>query len=248
MINDVERQIDEAGNIQYNFTSYDIRDKLKIPKLEDFASRKEFNEWKYETEKFNKGVSAHSKIVKNKHGVNATEYLLTVAENTVKRANENAEKERKKLKDKPFISRGKVVDTALERQALLRRPQALGFSKTEFDFGNQHTFLDFSRNFTNLIRKGDADYYNWRKETMKENFIELLVRAFHSDSNELVYRLSQITPDEFYEMYLMFDELDFDLYYNLDGEASGEIKQLLQIEHYVEMYEEGKLNFDLKGF
>ena len=54
----------------------DLRDEIKIPKLEDFGRRKEFNAWVREAERFRARGNDQYQFVKNQYGVSASKKQL----------------------------------------------------------------------------------------------------------------------------------------------------------------------------
>lgn len=82
-------------------------------------------------------------------------------------------------------------------------------------------------------------------ERMKENFIIALEGSFNSLADELIKKIKDVPADDFYEIYLQFDEFDFD-YFDTEGQTvvadETEVGQMLK---YIEMYENGSINKDL---
>ena len=80
---------------------------------------------------------------------------------------------------------------------------------------------------------------------MIENFIDILKLSFHSGADELIEELKKINPDDFYEMYLMFDEFDFSLFDSegqMLGADEGTIAQMLS---YAKAFNNGELDLSL---
>jgi hypothetical protein len=189
--------------------SYDIRTKLNIPSLESFKTKKDFDEWSYEQRKFTSGRSPHFKFFKNEHGTVFTDYAKIVLENKEAKAQKEAEKEREKVADKPFVKGHGTVEQNL---MLMNRPKALGFNKIKIDFNFLWNKADIERKLTGLTVKGSPDYYLEKKQTMKENFASLIEQSFNSDGVALANMIRDISPEDFYEIYMSYN-WDFDYVY-----------------------------------
>jgi hypothetical protein len=233
----------------------DIRDKMNVPSLESFSSRKEFNEWKYETEKFNKGVSSRSKFKRNIHGLAVTEQFMLVAENLNKKEIRLAKKLRDRIISQPFTVGG-VEQGSMEQRLLTmgrNNPQNIHIPKP-FDFSQVKTLSRLKEVFDNMKNRSSEEKMNRRLERFKELYMESLERQFNSDADDVLEMIKEIPADVFYEMYkiedvfeILFDPSPQEGYSVQWVDESNMSSQLGRIESYLERYYRGELNFDLKG-
>jgi hypothetical protein len=230
----------------------DVSAEIQLPKsIHDFDSKGAYEDWRKNVENFtNRGNKAYQ-FVKNQHGVVASKKdIQEIAEKT-KIGNEITEKINKEMEKKPFISDGKVVTTVGERRRLVSKPDTAGIKEmADFDFekiGSQKE-LENKREMAN--KRAEESYYEYRREIMKQNFINQVAMSHNSDADDLVKLMKNIPADDFYEMYMMFDEMDFAVYdsegqYIGADEPANHVKKLTS---YVNRYYKKGLDMDYKDF
>ena len=97
----------------------------------------------------------------------------------------------------------------------------------------------------NHIEIADAVYE--RMEQMRENFISMFSDTDDEDNEEIVDRIREINPRDFYEMYLMIPEMAFEDWDSDTGSyISGDKNPSEVIGYYLDLYESGKLDLTLK--
>lgn len=224
----------------------DLSNEVELPSLESFQDRQSFNEWKNKASSFTNRANTHYQFKKNEHGVTASKFLINKIERDTKRAQKMADKLREEATDKPFISGGKEQGTVGQRLLMMGKPTTAGISRPpDFHFGKIRSYRDLEKKAKNMAERAEHGYFDRRMEKMKENFMEILSLSFNSDADPLIEKLKRVPAEDFYEMYLMFDEFDFDLYDSEGNYVDGDIKQL---ENYVDRYLAGDIDFSLKGF
>lgn len=255
IIHDVSR--DENGQI--TLTTFDIRSKLSIPSLDSFKTRKEFNEWKESTQKFNSGKSPHSKFTKNKNGMVFTDYFKTVGENLEYKAEFQSRKEREKTANIPVERNGKVIGTLGQFAQLRKRPELLGYQPFKFNLNDFFNTQQVGKWLEKGVAKGTGEDIRQKKQTMMENWIKIIQWNFNSDADEIVEKVRQMGPDEFYEFYkynvndvvdhkwISFEYLPYpqkDGSYNEDNDLMDTVdgaRDLINlIDHDLEVYERKK--------
>lgn len=238
----------KARRIKQN---YNIDVDIELPKIESFSTRKEYNRWKEKTQDFTNRYNRDYQYVKNRYGVVASKSEIRQAEHLTAVAQRRARDVIERAQTKPFIQGGKDTgQTVGQRMQVMGKPNAGGVNvPADFNFNNINTRRRFEERLDKTKNMADKGYYEERNKTMRDNFINILELSFNSDADELVERLKNVNPDDFYEIYLMFEEFDFSLY---DSEGVVDMEEGLnhvrQMMSYLDRYDEGKLNFDLKGF
>ncbi len=228
----------------------DLSDEIKIPKLEEFSTRKEFNEFKEKIRSFTNRNNLNYQFVKNKYGVVANKKQINEIIRNTKKAQKLAKEQIKEVENLPTVAGGKKQKATVGQKMLqMGRPNAGGINiPKDFNFDTIQTKRELLRKEKNMREKAYPEYYDWRKEQMKMNFMKMLELAYNSDANDVVEKISKIPPDDFYEMYLMFEEFDFNNYDSEGQSIINEDNNLRRLESYVNAYYEGKVDLDLKAF
>lgn len=235
LINDVERSSDGS----FQLKQFDIRERMKVPSLDSFSSRKEFNAWKEQQMLFTSGKSPHFKFTKNKFGMIGTDYLLTVMENTTYKANREAKKEQEKLKGKPYYPQAK------QEMLKMKESDILGFAKFKFDFKEVYSPQNLMKKFEGGMAKRSPENIHRLKGIMKDNWMKVIEFNFHSLADDLISKIRGMSPEEFYDFYMMNKEEEgIEFRYmpspqDYDGDvefADGQEKLLYNIEHLVDTY------------
>lgn len=224
---------------------------IYIPDKKDFSSVKEFNEWTKDMKWFTSRTNKRFQYEKNEHGVVANKQELYDAKTFTDVSRKITEKINKEIEKKPFISNNVIRGTVKERRQMMAKPDTGGINQlNEFDFSKITSRRQFERKLERAEERADERYYEKRMETMKQNYINQVAMSFNSDADELVELMKGIPADDFYEMYNMFDEMDF-AEYDSEGQYIGADEpsnHVSKLKSYVNRYYEKKLDFDLKGF
>ena len=228
----------------------DISDKIAVPKrITDFKTRKEFNEWKENAKHFTNRYNLELQFKTNAHNVTASVADIQRTQRATKRAKEIAKKLKKEAVEKPFVSGGKVQGTVGQQLLQMGKPNTAGITEPrDFDFNDMKDRKQFDKRMESMEKRASNEYFSNRMETMKNNFIKILGLSFNSDAEELIEKIRSVPADDFYEMYLMFDEFDFDLYDSDNDGGYADSSHIAQMMSYIEIYERGGVDFDLKGF
>jgi hypothetical protein len=224
---------------------------VSIPNKEDFTSRKEFNQWKKKMKEFTDRSKKNYQFEKNQYNIVGSEKLLRQIEKDTKESQHLADKERAKLEGLPFFSRfKKQYETTSQRIAISGdESRKTGvYRPDDFDFENVRDISSLLDKSENVHVKANTEYYDRRKEKMKENFIKILQLQFNSDADELIEKLESIPADYFYEMYIMIDEFDFNEYSSDGNDDMRNMDNLQMMMGYVDAFHSGLIDFMLKGF
>ena len=218
----------------------DLSSKIDIPSLDSFNSRSEFNQWVKQVERFRNRSASDYQFEKNEYGVVATKKQLNKIERQTRKAQKLADEKIKSLEDVPFYSGGKEQGTVG-----LQRPAKSGiYRPNDFNFNKVMSRQRLREIAEAMEKKSKPEYYDERLIRMKQNFIAILEGSFNSLADELVNRIKDIPPDDFYQLYLMFDEFDFD-YFDTDGQSiTADETSVGQMLKYIDMYERGDINME----
>lgn len=225
-----------------------LTDEINIKPLESFTTRKEFNEFVQQASSFTNRNNLKYQFVQNVYGLTASKSEINKITRDTKQAQRIAEKLQRDAIHKPFISGGKEQGTVGQRLLQMGKPSTAGIVRPpDFNFQSIHTKQQFEKKKKNMEERSDEKFFDKRMEKMKDNFMKILDLNFNSDAERLNDKLKNVPADDFYEMYLMFDEFDFDLYDSENAGGFSDEGNLRQMEEYVDNYILGRVNMDLKG-
>jgi hypothetical protein len=185
----------------------DLSDEIKLPSLSSFTSRKEFNNFKEDINKFNKGLKNDYKIVKNDMGESLTKKQVKEYE--------------RKQKESIRLAKEHYEKTTAEQQKIFLKPNNLDIPRNiPWQTLNRK---DFEQRLENLTKRSDPDYFNERDELFKTNYIKSVLGSFNEREvvDEIVELIQAIPADKFYDIYKEFLEyFDFELF-DSEGQTVG---------------------------
>jgi hypothetical protein len=186
----------------------DLTDEISLPSLSSFQTRKEFNNFKEDINKFNKGLKNDYKIVKNDQGIAFTKKEVKNYERKQKEAIQLAEEH--------------YAKTKTENQKIFLKPSNLDIPR-KIDLNDIKTRENFKTRMENLTKRSNPDYFNERDELFKTNYIKSILGSFNEREvvNEIVELIQAIPADRFYDIYKEYiDYFDFELF-DSEGQAVG---------------------------
>src|SRR5699024_3422087 len=105
----------------------DLSDEVRLPSsIDEFSTRKDFNEWKQEMSSFTNRANTNYQFVKNKYDVVASKKQLFKIEQDTKEAQRIAKEEIQKHLDKPVYHKGKKIGTVEDRTLHMSTPDVTG--------------------------------------------------------------------------------------------------------------------------
>jgi hypothetical protein len=178
----------------------DLTDEISLPSLSSFQNRKEFNNFKEDINKFNKGLKNDYKIVKNEKGESFTK----------KKVKEYEKKEKEAIR----LAKEHYEHTTAEQQKIFLKPNNLDIPRVIpwKDLSKK----DFNQRLENLTKRSDPQFFNERDERFKENYIKTIQGSFNENSMvaSIVEMLEDIPADYLIQVYkenlALFDFEQFD--------------------------------------
>lgn len=169
------------------------------------------------------------KTIKNEReafSVPASEYNRFMK--LVKKANKQRlttkRKVEKMLKPPEFMKKSKVkTNSILEAmQGVLQEPKMEFLQPLSNSLSMVHSLEEFRQRLSSFEKRADSKYIAERISQMKENYIHAILNqenGLFSGSNDdavsrIVSRISKMSDDDFYAMYLSDEDLDFTYIYN----------------------------------
>jgi hypothetical protein len=186
--------------------------------------------------------------MKNDFGVVATKSEINKIKRDTKKAQRVAETILKESEMKPIIQNGKVVATQ-GQERLMMGGRNKGISvPNDFDFSKVRSKSRLKEVAENMEKKAKGQFYRDRSKKMQDTFIRELAEAFNSDANDLIEKLKKLDPEEFLDMYNMYESFDFPNFYLMEYvDDSVQDMYLRKMETDVERYING-VDPSLKGF
>lgn len=208
-----------------------------MPKLNEFRTRKQFNEWKEQVATFTNRANLDYQFVKNDFGVVANKKQLMQIKQNTKRAQREAKALIRKQQNKPVIYRGKQIATQGQRMQMMASEDAGGITvPPDFDFNKMRTERQFEDKSRAMELRADKEYFDKKMERMQLNFMDALAIYFNGEADELIEMVDQLSAKEFWEMYQMFDEFDFDAFYRDGRDDDSDLGNIKQMEDYTMKY------------
>jgi hypothetical protein len=197
----------------------DLTDEISLPSLSSFQTRKEFNNFKEDINKFNKGLKNDYKIVKNEKGESFTK----------KKVKEYERKEKEAIR----LAKEHYEKTTAEQQKIFLKPNNLDIPRVIpwKDLSKK----DFNQRLENLTKRSDPQFFNDRDERFKENYIKSIQGSFNENSMvaSIVEMLEEIPADYLIQVYkenlALFDFEQFDS----EGQEVGADMQDLEKIHQI---------------
>lgn len=230
----------------------DLSGAVDLPSLDDFGTRDEFNQWKQDVGSFTNRYNLRYQFVTNPYGVTASKSEINEIERMRKREQRVAREEYNRVKDKIIHQGGKPFATVEQRTTHFSMPDVTGVTiPKDFDFSKVRSQRRLDEIKEIGERRQYPEHYDWRKEQMKMNFMKGLEESYDSEADELIDRLANLPPDDFYFLYIGNTEFDFDELFYEDGEAvgitnrEGHINKMMNV---LDRFEREIRNPDLDGF
>ena len=215
----------------------DLTSEVTLPKIQSFQTRKQYNQWKEQVQSFTNRANLDYQYVKNAFGTVASKKELNEMKRKTKIAQERARKLISGQIDKPWLMKGKVRATQGQRMQMMAKDGIGGVSvPPDFDFNKMRTQRQFTERKEAIDDKMDPKYYDKKMARMQLNFMDILSLSFGEEADELLIMLNELTPKEFWELYDMFKEFDFQDYDSDGQNVRAGIDQLRMLEGYTEAF------------
>lgn len=202
---------------------------IKTKPIKEFGSRKEYNEFVKQSKKF---IDRRNfRYVKNPHGVVLRREEYEQIKKDVEKINRRNKRKLNKIDKKTFTSRGKKTDTrVIDRRLMLDlRYDYL----RDMDFKKRWQTLQTAQDVENYAEKAAnraRDEYELETQNLfKNNYIKSLQNVFGSNANAIIDKVNEMSPEEFEQLYLTEDIVDFDFNYDDQIEVDSKLGYLNMI-------------------
>lgn len=202
---------------------------IKTKPIKEFGSRKEYNEFVKQSKKF---IDRRNfRYVKNPHGVVLRREEYEQIKKDVEKINRRNKRKLNKIDKKTFTSRGKKTDTRVIDRRLMLDPR-YDYLR-DMDFKKRWQTLQTSQDVENYAEKAAnraRDEYELETQNLfKNNYIKSLQNVFGSNANAIIEKVNEMSPQEFEQLYLTEDIVDFDFNYDDQIEVDSKLGYLNMI-------------------
>lgn len=228
----------------------DLTGDVFIPEsIESFGTREGFNKWKESVSSFTNPANLHYQFVKNEQGVAISKAEKNRMEREAKRIQRRTEEFYDKFKDRPFIAGGKETGMTVQDMMGLTKEGTGGVRQLDdFEFDEVKTQEDLERIRRRIEKRADPEYFDKTMKTLKDNFIRSVEGSFNSLADELIEELRKLPPNEFYELFMTYGEIDFAMFDSEGEKVTATEGTIHQIMSYIEEFKRDQSIQDLKGF
>lgn len=202
---------------------------IKTKPIKEFGSRKEYNEFVKQSKKF---IDRRNfRYVKNPHGVVLRREEYEQIKKDVEKINRRNKRKLNKIDKKTFTSRGKKTDTRVIDRRLMLDPR-YDYLR-DMDFKKRWQTLQTVQDVENYAEKATnraRDEYELETQNLfKNNYIKSLQNVFGSNANAIIEKVNEMLPEEFEQLYLTEDIVDFDFNYDDQIEVDSKLGYLNMI-------------------
>lgn len=202
---------------------------IKTKPIKEFGSRKEYNEFVKQSKNF---IDRRNfRYVKNPHGVVLRREEYEQIKKDVEKINRRNKRKLNKIDKKTFTSRGKKTDTRVIDRRLMLDPR-YDYLR-DMDFKKRWQTLQTAQDVENYAEKAAnraRDEYELETQNLfKNNYIKSLQNVFGSNANAIIEKVNEMSPEEFEQLYLTEDIVDFDFNYDDQIEVDSKLGYLNMI-------------------
>lgn len=202
---------------------------IKTKPIKEFGSRKEYNEFVKQSKNF---IDRRNfRYVKNPHGVVLRREEYEQIKKDVENINRRNKRKLNKIDKKTFTSRGKKTDTRVIDRRLMLDPR-YDYLR-DMDFKKRWQTLQTAQDVENYAEKAAnraRDEYELETQNLfKNNYIKSLQNVFGSNANAIIEKVNEMSPEEFEQLYLTEDIVDFDFNYDDQIEVDSKLGYLNMI-------------------
>lgn len=245
---------------QTGFSTDIIREELGIdtPSLNEFKSgkafntRDEYNKWKRQVSKVNKRGYKPLELETNKKGMKYPKMIKDIGERETSLAQQNVDEMIEDYKDMPFYVDDEERGTVSNRELMVPDSESFGLYKPDnFNIDNFTNPKSVEKNIYRNKERQTEDYYYERKKQMRDNFASIFESSDDLEKSALANTIRSIDPNDFYEIYLQFDNFDFDEWDSETGNiiTNDPSRDLELVKYYFDKYDKldkGQLDMSLK--
>lgn len=208
---------------------FSVELQIKTKPIKEFGSRKEYNEFVKQSKKF---IDRRNfRYVKNPHGVVLRREEYEQIKKDVEKINRRNKRKLNKIDKKTFTSRGKKTDTRVIDRRLMLDPR-YDYLR-DMDFKKRWQTLQTAQDVENYAEKAAnraRDEYELETQNLfKNNYIKSLQNVFGSNANAIIEKVNEMSPEEFEQLYLTEDIVDFDFNYDDQIEVDSKLGYLNMI-------------------
>lgn len=224
---------------------------LQFPRVDElaetFKDRKTFNQFKQRVEEVTERTFKPLQIAENKGGMRYPNLIKEFGYRESRKAQKEVDRQIKRYEDLPLIIDGEERGTVGDSQLALTDAERYGiYRPPDFDIDDYIDPQSVEKRIEKDRERQTPEYYDEKKQQMQDNFVSIF-DGRDGVPPEIAEKLKLLTPDEFYEMYLQFPDMNFedwdsDSGYHITGDEGA---WYYKLEQYLDMMLQGQVDTSL---
>lgn len=203
---------------------FDIKVEVEIKKIEQFSTRKEFNQYVKEISKFT-DYKSH-RYVKTEAGAVLPRDLVQQAKKAVKEANKVRDKTAKKVLGSEFMDRGTGQGFSVEQSRYAMGDGRYFYLKPIKMNVERFRSAKEMQDYMDSVEKGNTEKAILKRDReFRKNYIKALKNVFGKASASLRKKVQSMELSEFMRMFYTENIADFNFIYDAFA-ASSRVKEL----------------------
>lgn len=182
---------------------YGVKHNIDIQDISSFQSRKEFNKYINELEKFTD--RKNFTYVKNKYGVVISRDDMNEIKTHIKKINKQKRKDYRKIKNKTFKTRGQNTLEKVNDRKLMGDTRFDEFTEKTFNFDRFRDQKEIEMYKKSVNKQAKSDYVIELRKKYKSNYIIALQNVFGKMGKKLISKVKSMSLEDFLEIYYTED-------------------------------------------
>lgn len=182
---------------------YGVKHNIDIQDISSFQSRKEFNKYINELEKFTD--RKNFTYVKNKYGVVISRDDMNEIKTHIKKINKQKRKDYRKIKNKIFKTRGQNTLEKVNDRKLMGDTRFDEFTEKTFNFDRFRNQKEIEMYKKSVNKQAKSDYVIELRKKYKSNYIIALQNVFGEMGKKLISKVKSMSLEDFLEIYYTED-------------------------------------------
>lgn len=192
--------------------NYKIDKSMKVKSIDDFETRKEFNNYITNAHTFTHSPSNIYR--KNRYGVVGSQQTLNEIKNELQKVNKQRKEKWNELKNLDFKSRGEKTGTTLKQRQLMGDDRFNVYQPLKFDFKNIKSRKELEEKLESFKYKQTDEYYDKRRQILKENLIKAIDENWGANGKQAKEYIKGLSNEEVEKQFISEDVFHFDYIYN----------------------------------
>lgn len=192
--------------------NYKVDKSMNLKSIEEFETRKEFNNYIKNANEFTRGSA--NRYRKNKYGVVTNQAMLNEIKNELQKVNKQRKEKWNDIKNLEFKSRGEETGTKIRQRQLMGDDRFNVYQPLKFDFKTIKSKNELQEKLQSFKYKQTDAYYEKRQQVLKDNIVKAINDNWGDMGKDAKAYVEGLTPKEVEEKFISEDVFHFDFIYN----------------------------------